>query len=376
MQLCVLVFLTISCAFSVSETTINKQWYVFVTQPLELSLRDIFKISNSPQIKFIASMKELLRYTQEFHRDTMKCRTEIDKPQHLHFYGKYQKHMFKPHSGECWETVNTSPCGQIALIAHATFAYCKWFIRTLRTLTINATFIHFDIPRATLNCKHDRVQIGKSGSQSNVKKFCGRRRPFTVIPNFSMLQMEFHIAWRVIVTHQVSRFTMVYQLTQKNVYIMTGKPEHDNIAMDTSILHTFLPGNRIMAIEEINIYSIHFNVHIDYNVHLNVAINSWTDGTVLQAYDGPSISCYMLKKLTTGDNITSFGTSLLLTLHSNSISISNVSILFSRVPRDQQFDDTSTIVATSKQIYLSMLLKVSKYCREKHQIIYCNLGIK
>ena len=131
-----------------------------------------------------------------------------------------------------------------------------------------------------------------------------------------------------------------------------------------------------MAFEKINIYSLHFNVHIDYNVHLSVMINSWTADAVLRAYDGPSISCYMLQMLTAGDNITSFGTSLLLTLHSRSTNISNVSILFSRVPHPQQFDTSSTIVATKKQTYLAMLLRVSKFCQEKHKIIYCNLRIK
>ena len=123
MLLPVVVFLIIGCTFSICKTTTNKQWFVYVTQPLELSLRDTFEIFNNPQNKFIASMEKLLRYTKAIHRDTMKCRTETDNQLELYFYGKYRNSFVKPHSEECWEIVTTSPCGQIALIAHATFAY-------------------------------------------------------------------------------------------------------------------------------------------------------------------------------------------------------------------------------------------------------------
>ena len=220
-----------------------------------------------------------------------------------------------------------TPCGQIRVEAYATFAWCKWFIHTAPLLTINSTFIHFNIPRASLNCKQDRVEIFEIGEPDHKTKFCGKRKPFTVVPNFSKVQIDFHIVWQV--SPQRSNFSMLYQVTKKNEYIIPGKADYENMETNTSVEYHFSMSNRIMSHGTKNVYALHFNVYIDYNVHISVLVSAWPERTTLRVYDGPSAICHLLKQFNgPEENFTaaSYGTSLLLLMHSHSKDVSNISI--------------------------------------------------
>ena len=336
---------------------------------------DQFGVKESPQDILLGPIQQLLRCARRCHRSKMMCTMEMQHLKKLQFYRKIRYFGWGHHEELCSSTVMRTPCGQIRVEAYATFAWCKWFILTAPSLTINSTFIHFNIPRASLNCKQDRVEIFEIGEPDHKGKFCGKHKPFTVVPNFSKVQIDFHIVWRA--SPQRSSFSMLYQVTKKNKYIIPGKADHENMETNTSVEYHFSMSNRIMTHGTKNVYALHFNVYIDYNVHISVLANAWPERTTLRVYDGPSAICHLLKEFNGPEkNITaaSYGTSLLLLMHSHSKDISNISIIFSQIPHLAEV--STTLVATNTKKSLDIAQRQSEYCTEKHQIIYCNFWIE
>ena len=344
----------------------KRPWFVLVDHPLEVCIHNMFGESyGSKGITFI-STKLIMSCTSHFHRTRMKC-TRTD-PTLMKFYG------LGPHNKP--SEVMRTPCGHIALEAHVTYMNRSWLISVASLLTVNITFTHFSIPKATANCKRDGLHVEGYDVRHYSGHFCGKRKPFTVIPNVSSINVRLILGRLLAVPEEETSFIMLYQLTDKYKYTISGRADFENIETDTSLMYTISENHYIMKYEGYSVCSLHFNVQIGYFVNVKVFLRSLGEGTVVQAYDGPSTSCYLLKEfylLHRNESASSFGTSLLLLLRTNSLFNNSVSVSFTRLMVEVE---KSVIVARHSKNELLIPLRKFEYCSNKHSIIYCKFWMK
>ena len=357
-------------------------WFVFIEHPLQICLQQVFGESHSPNGITLKSMKRLWNCSLHIHTEQMQCTDKENPPEKIsNIYQDFKVNpdeFFVDQVEECpWPAqVLTRPCGQIGVEAHVVYLFCSWIISVNYLLTINATFTYFNLPRAMPNCKLDGLQIEDMDQQKSTSRFCGRREPFSVIPNFSRLRFDLQIDWRVTLPERTPAFSMFYQVTATDKYVMPGTADYQNIYTDTSLMYGFLFSNLIMQVKEQSVFSLHFNVDIRFYIHVKFLDTFLADDTVLQVYDGPSKFCHKLtefQSLGKNETVTSFGTSLLLVLKTRSLNKEALAVTFAGL--QQQFHISPIITAENMKIDLAIPLRESKFCYAQHSVVLCSLQI-
>ena len=327
-------------------------------------------------------MKHLKNCTLHIHRELLQCTDKENPPEKIrNIYQDFKVNPddFLPDSvEECpWPThLLTRPCGQIGVEADVRYLFCSWIISIDYRLTINATFMYFNLPRAKINCKLDRLQIEDMDQQKSTSRFCGRREPFSVIPDFSRLRFDLNVDLRITLPERTSGFSMFYQVTAIDKYVMPGRADYENIYTDTLPTYFFSLSNLIMQVKEQSVFSFHFNVDIRFYIHVEFVAVFLEEDTVLQFYDGPSKVCHKLIEFQSlGDNetVTSFGTSLLLLLKTRSFNKELVAVTFTALQR--QFHISPILYAENMKNDLAIPLRESKFCYAQHSAVFCNLQI-
>ena len=353
--------------FANRQTLKKKPWFIFVVHPLEVCILNIFGGTYSSKGITFISTKGLVSCTAHFHRARMKCTRTGEEM--MKYYG------FDPYHAP--PEVMSTPCGHIALEVQVTHVNHIWRISVASLLTINATFTHFSIPKATANCTYNSLHIEGHDEEHYSSRFCGKRKRFTVIPNASIIMLSLVISWHFVIPDEKSTFDMFYQLTDKYKYIMLGRADFENIQTDTSLVYTISERHCIMKGEDYRASSLHFNVDIGHFVNITVFLRRLGKGTTVQAYDGPSASSYLLKEfylLYQNESAYSFGTSLLLLVRTNSLfNTNNISITFARHTSKVK---KGIILASHSKNELLVRLRESEYCSSKHSIFYCSFGVK
>jgi hypothetical protein len=246
----------------------------------------------------------------------MKCTKSIRRTQKITYN---DSEVDYPEDGFYRDQEITSPCGHLAMDVFATYAHENWYISVNLAFTINATFAHFMIPKASANCKYDHLQFEDTEEQSNIRRFCGKRSPFTVIPNYSFIKLTLDISWTIFATD--ASFRLFYQVVDKYRYVMPGKADFENIERDSSLSYQFFWKYSLMEHNDHSLYSLHFQVDVGYYISATVDVESLSKNALIEVFDGPSANCYKLKELKSAgfdDSINSVGTSLLLVFYSHS----------------------------------------------------------
>ena len=357
-------------------------WFVFIEHPLQICLQQVFGESHSPNGITLKSMKHLQNCTLHIHREQMLCTEKGNPPakiRNIYHDFKVNPDEFIPDSvEECpWPThLLTRPCGQIGVEADVVYLYCFWIISIDDLLIINATFTYFNLPRAMPNCKLDRLQIKDMDQQNSTSRFCGKREPFSVIPNFSKLRFDLQIDWRFTLLERIPGFSMFYQVTAIDKYVMPGIADYENIYTDTLPMYSFSSSNLIMQVKEQSVFSLHFNVDVRFYIHVEFLAIFLADDTVLQVYDGPSKVCHKLiefQSLGKNETVKSFKASLLLLLKTRSLNKVVLAVTFTGL--QQQIHLLPIITAENIKNDLAIPLRESKFCYAQHSVVVCNLQI-
>ena len=340
-------------------------WFTYIQHPLELCLQKIYGELQGSSGAASFSLEQLGACSAYQYRVQMKCSVHEDYP---------DINKTSICTDEKAKVLN-NPCGYIATAAQA--YQCLWWIIVPPVLTINITFTEFNLPFLNPECIFDHVII-KSFDEAYVRYYCGRREPFTIIPNVSKLKIIFSIPFGHNVPGEVAYFQMFYQVVDHGLYVMNGDKASENTQTDPFLTYQFHPQNQIMKLKETKIYSLHISVDIGFFITVRVLFQTLTGkNSILHAYDGPSTICHILKHFQVSDQYqvaSSFGTSLLLLLETASLEESHISITYSST-RHNLFKPRS-IRASIVQKSLVVPLQEAEHCSSHHFITFCELLIE